>query len=614
MFEKNQVNTRRIRQFAQISLDAGVCISACWIGLYITSSSHSIKVKSFYILLISIISLSTNIALGSYRQLWRYASLRDVQMIGINCAISSFILILLKLFSILNIQFLFILLYISLFFIGTLSIRGYRRFYIQIIGYLKKNPPPKKPSIQKNMLFVGGGQSASKLIQDIQENQPALNICEILDDDSKKIGSELRNIPISGNTSLLEESIQTKKIQTVVICMPSASSNIISGLVKRVRSLNVSVKVVPPLHNLASGEGSLSSFSITLDDLVDGKEFHAPTYKAPLKDKQKRILVTGGAGYIGIHLISILVENGFHVKVLDNFTYGDLAIKKYKNHPQVDLINGDIANIRDVANCVKDVDSIIALAALVGDPACGINAEETLNLNYEATKILIELANFYNVQRIVFASSCSVYGANDKDFLNEESQLNPVSLYAKTRIMSEEVIVDRCGKVKPVILRLSTVFGLSDRMRFDLVVNLLTAKAIVDGKFQIFGGDQWRPFIHCKDVATAFYLAATADQNNLNHTIYNVGANDLNFQLKDIGTFVKEELPDCTYDIISNDDDARNYKVNFDRIQTDLNFTPHYNLKTGIKEMANAIKKDPKLKQYQETAYSNFSSLKKQLE
>ena len=185
-----------------------------------------------------------------------------------------------------------------------------------------------------------------------------------------------------------------------------------------------------------------------------------------------------------------------------------------------------------------------------------------------------------------------------------------MSLYAKTRIMSENILFERSDSVSPVILRLSTVFGYSPRMRFDLVVNLLTAKALVDKKFQIFGGNQWRPFIHCKDVAQAFYLAATKDDTTVNRQIYNVGSSDLNYQLKDIGDIIANYVPDATFDILNDNVDERNYRVDFTKIKTQLGFNPEYNLDKGVIEMVEKIKSSNDLKNYTDKIYSNLETLK----
>jgi len=327
------------------------------------------------------------------------------------------------------------------------------------------------------------------------------------------------------------------------------------------------------------------------------------------------VLVTGGAGYIGVHLVRKLLNRGLRVRVLDNFTYGDEGIAMLRSHPRFEMRVGDISSVRDVVSAVKDVDTVIALAAIVGDPACGLNAEETLNLNYESTKLLAEACNFYGVERLVFASSCSVYGAAQDDLLTETSRLNPVSLYARTRILSEEVLTERCGDTMPVILRLATVFGLSPRMRFDLVVNTLTVRAFVDRKIQIFGGDQWRPFVHCQDVAEAFAAAAVAPKDLVGGEVFNVGSTRMNYTLEDVGSIVARVVgPDVEVDTGEFNEDRRNYRVSFDKIESALGFRTEYSLESGIEEMVQAIEASSTLRDYHQARYSNLKHLKEKFD
>ena len=273
---------------------------------------------------------------------------------------------------------------------------------------------------------------------------------------------------------------------------------------------------------------------------------------------------------MSLHLIEKLLKDDKEIKILDNFSFGKTFLPEYCITSKYRNFNGYISNIKEYSKSVKQVDSIIALAAIVGDPACSISPEETLNLNYEASKILVETANFYGVKRLVFASSCSVYGASDSGYLTEESKLNPVSLYAKTRIMSEDVLFDRCGNVEPVVLRLATVFGHSPRMRFDLVVNLLTIKALIEKEYFVFGPSQWRPFIHCKDVAETFYLASKADSDIVKGEVFNVGNTKHNYTLGEVGEIIKELIPDANYGIKTDVTDLRNYKVDFTKIEEKL--------------------------------------------
>ena len=302
--------------------------------------------------------------------------------------------------------------------------------------------------------------------------------------------------------------------------------------------------------------------------------------------RRKKILVTGGAGYVGSHLVRKLLKGGYKVNVLDNLTYGREGIDEIVDHPNLDLIEGDICNIKDIVRAMQGASRVIALAAIVGDPACELNRDDTISTNYQSTKILVEVAKYYKVERIVFASSCSVYGANSNLTLNEGSQLQPLSLYAETRIMSEQVLLEGCGDVTPVILRLATVFGLSRRMRYDLVINILSAKATREKRIQIYGGSQWRPFVHVKDVADAFIIASEAPKAAVDREIINVGANHLNFRISELGRIVKREVPGTKVETKRELEDLRDYKVGFDKIKAVLGFKPKQKVEHGVREIS----------------------------
>src|SRR5690349_11749380 len=244
------------------------------------------------------------------------------------------------------------------------------------------------------------------------------------------------------------------------------------------------------------------------------------------------VLVVGGAGYIGSVVIEKLLARGYKVRLLDNLVYGDEAIRKLLNNPKLEFIKGDCRNIQDVVRAMADVRSMIHLAAIVGDPACAEDGENASQINYAATRMMAEIAAGHGIERFIYASTCSVYGASD-GLMNESSETNPISLYARTKLQSEQVLLDECSKsFHPTILRFATVFGLSARPRFDLVVNLLTAKAVQEGVITIFNGEQWRPFIHVQDVAQAVVDVFLAPLESVSGEIFNVGDERLNYTRK----------------------------------------------------------------------------------
>jgi len=319
------------------------------------------------------------------------------------------------------------------------------------------------------------------------------------------------------------------------------------------------------------------------------------------------ILVTGGAGYVGSHVCRKLLERGYRVRVLDSFLYGDKGLAEIRDSPDLELLYGDICEVQDIRTGVKGCKGVIALAALVGDAACDIDPEEAIAVNFRSTKILIDECKRERVERIVFASSCSVYGANGTDLVTEDSPLHPVSLYARTRIMSEELLQAERGDVDVINLRLATVCGVSARMRFDLMVNTITARAAIDGKVQILGPNQWRPHLHVQDAAEAFVRAVAADEKSGVAT-FNVGNNNQNFTIGEIAEKVTEVLPGTKVEYTDANGDRRSYRVSFDRIRERLDFTPSYCVDDAIREVLGALSSGS-IADYKAPVYHNVKYL-----
>jgi nucleoside-diphosphate-sugar epimerase len=329
----------------------------------------------------------------------------------------------------------------------------------------------------------------------------------------------------------------------------------------------------------------------------------------PYLNPDDRILVTGGAGYVGSHLVRILLDRGYKVRVLDNFLYGPAGLRSVYGHPALEVVYGDICNVRDMLRASRDVRAVIALAALVGDGACEIDHDETMAINIESTKVLANIVrHFPAIERVVFASSCSVYGATEGLILNEGSRLNPVSYYARSRIVSEEMLRRELSGRSLVLLRLGTVFGASDRPRFDLMVNTMTCRALSEGKVMVMGGDAWRPHVHCADVAAAFAAACEASADLVSGETFNVGADENNYTIRDVARMVAEAIPGTEIEEVDHVDDLRSYRVSFDKIRHVLGFVPSRSIAEGIEEVRELVqhkKLDPK-----EPRYSNLAWLK----
>lgn len=321
-----------------------------------------------------------------------------------------------------------------------------------------------------------------------------------------------------------------------------------------------------------------------------------------------KVLVAGGAGYIGSLVIAKLLSRGCSVRVLDNLIYGSEAIAPLLLHPGLEFIRGDCRNIQDVVGAMRGVRDVIHLAAIVGDPACAQDDENAFQINFAATRMMLEVAKGNGIQRFIFASSCSVYGESD-DLMDEKSETVPISLYAETKLQSESVLLEATSKdFHPTILRFATVFGLAPRPRFDLVVNLLTAKAISDGVITIYNGTQWRPFIHVRDVAESIVQTLEAPVEAVSGEIFNVGDDRLNFTLTQVAEKIKALIPHTRIEHVENSD-RRNYRVSFDKFRDCVGFRPQFSIEDGIAEIQRAFAKG-EIADYRHPSYSNVSHLK----
>jgi len=318
---------------------------------------------------------------------------------------------------------------------------------------------------------------------------------------------------------------------------------------------------------------------------------------------QLSVLVVGGAGYIGSLLSERLLQLGYKVRVLDALLYGREPLRAVQNHPNFELMVGDCRNIRDVVSAVKDMDAIVDLAAIVGDPACEQDQAAAREINYGSTRMLIEVAKGHGVGRFLFASSCSVYGASEYE-VDERSEVNPISLYAQTKVDSElALLAAQDEDFHPTILRFATVFGLGYRPRFDLVVNLLTARAYQDSKITIFNGEQWRPFIHVRDVVEAIMSALEAPSRLVSGEIFNVGDADLNHTLQGVANIIKQVFPNTEIEHVNNSD-RRNYRVNFDKVRNRLGFKARYTVQYGVEDLKTAFVQQV-IRDYKDLRYHN---------
>jgi nucleoside-diphosphate-sugar epimerase len=330
--------------------------------------------------------------------------------------------------------------------------------------------------------------------------------------------------------------------------------------------------------------------------------------KRPEEGKIRNVLVIGGAGYIGSALLPKLLERGYRVTLLDLLLYGTEPIQDVIDHPRLKVLQEDFRQIDKVVEATQGVDAVIHLGGIVGDPACALDEDLTTDINLMATRMTAEVCKGSGVSRFIFASTCSVYGASDVR-LDEKSQLNPVSLYARSKIASEKVLLNMADdRFSPVILRFGTIYGLSGRTRFDLVVNLLTAKAVVDRQITIFGGDQWRPFLHVEDAATAVLQVLEAPLPLVRHQVFNVGSDEQNYTIRQIGEIIHGLVPEAEIVNKEADLDPRNYWVSFSKIKRTLGFKPQKSIEQGVEQVIEAIRSG-KVTDYKDAKYSNVKFL-----
>lgn len=327
----------------------------------------------------------------------------------------------------------------------------------------------------------------------------------------------------------------------------------------------------------------------------------------PAEPKTRRALVIGGAGYIGSSLLPLLLDAGYSVRILDLLIYGQDPIRPWLDDPRLEVVQADFRQIDQVVGAMQDVDAVIHLGAIVGDPACALDEGLTTEINLMATRMIAEVAKGYGVRYFIFASTCSVYGASDHA-LDERSALKPNTIYARSKAASEKVLLKMADETfSPVILRFSTVYGLSGRYRFDLVVNLLTAKAIMDGEITIFGGNQWRSFVHVEDVARSIMHVLAAAPEQVRGEIFNVGSDEQNYTIAQIGELIHRNVPSARV-ILKDEVDVNNYRVSFGKIRRVLGFLPEWSVQRGVEQVIESIRSG-QVQDYKQPEYSNIKFL-----
>ena len=305
---------------------------------------------------------------------------------------------------------------------------------------------------------------------------------------------------------------------------------------------------------------------------------------------KKRVLVTGGAGYIGSVLMRNLLAKGYEVTVLDSLRSGGASLLELIGESNFSFINADVRDTKTVREALRVNDTIVHLAGIVGQPACNKNPKEAYEVNQLATMNLYDLAIEMKIPRFIFASTCSNYGMLDDKVATEETPVEATSIYANTKIQSEKYILGKkASHTSPTILRFATAFGISPRMRIDLLVHEFLRDAIYKKQILVYGPEYWRPFIHVKDVAKAVILCIQAPSDKVSHQIFNVGSNKNNIRKIDLAKLIVKYVPTTTIETVQTEQDLRNYYVSFHKISNVLGYSVTKTLDEGILEVKRAI-------------------------
>ena len=309
-----------------------------------------------------------------------------------------------------------------------------------------------------------------------------------------------------------------------------------------------------------------------------------------------KILLTGGSGYLGSILTRKLLTNGHHVRILDNFLFGKESLKDIQNNKKLELVTGDIRDLSIVGKSLKGIDSVIHLASIVGTQSAELDPKASMEVNFMATRNIAELCKIYKIKQFIFASTCSVYGAQPDQLIAENSEVNPLDSYGLSKFQSERAILQAYDY--PTILRLGTLFGASHRMRFDLAINLFIAQAMNKEELTVFGGDQWRPFLHVDDAAEAFSFAV----ENKMEGIYNVIWKNLtiNQMAKNVKKIIPSQI-NLSKDIV----DKRDYRVTGEKLEH-FGYKAKKDIAFAAKEFKLKILED--VKNYKQDKYSNYKS------
>ena len=308
----------------------------------------------------------------------------------------------------------------------------------------------------------------------------------------------------------------------------------------------------------------------------------------------KNILLIGGAGYIGTVLTSHFLTRGYKITVLDNFTYNNqFAVLPFLGEKGFRLVSGDMNDPDKLEEASEDVDDVVLLAGLVGDPITKKYPVESGLINEKGIKHCMDYFSDKAINKLIFISTCSNYGLiKENELADENFELNPLSLYAKAKVSNEQYLLDKKGNANytGVILRFATAFGPSPRMRFDLTVSEFVRDIFFGRELVVFDENTWRPYCHVRDFARLIELVLNSDNATVNYEVFNAGGDVNNYTKKMIVETILEYIPEGNIKYSDNGSDPRNYRVSFEKVKKTLGFVPEYTVKDGIMELIDGLK------------------------
>ncbi len=305
-----------------------------------------------------------------------------------------------------------------------------------------------------------------------------------------------------------------------------------------------------------------------------------------------KVLIIGGAGYVGAPLVYQMWRDGHDVTVLDLLLFGGESLIALQGQERYRFVAGDLRDEAVLDEVMAGQDAVVLLGAIVGEPASNRDPEATYTPNQVGSEKVRDAAVRHGVGRFVFVSTCSNYGISGLEgAVTETAPLMPISPYSETKVAAEKMLIESTSATfHPTVLRLSTAFGISPRMRFDLLVSDFTLAAVREGKIVIYGEQFWRPFVHVNDIAKAIDMVLAADLDLVSGEVFNVGSNANNTRKIDLGESVQSLVPGTELEFVERNEDPRSYQVEFNKIETTLGYKAEWSIEDGIRELATALR------------------------